>query len=223
LFNFFGSRRDESIVTAASFLLLACGTAQSVELVVGGGFESPIVGAPASYLLDATPTGWTGTGDLVSQGYAGSVSSGHDNQWLDLNPDTSAGTGISQTVHVTGGTTYDFSFIYNGGGGGSTTQISYSIGGLLTGAVSTAALNVYGGSPWQTFDSSFTPAATADLTLSFLPNGTWSGGFIDAVSLSTPITGAVPEPSTWAMMLLGFVGLGFMAYRRKPKPALITA
>jgi hypothetical protein len=25
----------------------------------------------------------------------------------------------------------------------------------------------------------------------------------------------VPEPSTWAMMLLGFAGLGFMAYRRK--------
>jgi hypothetical protein len=31
---------------------------------------------------------------------------------------------------------------------------------------------------------------------------------------------AVPEPSTWAMILLGFVGLGFMAYRRKSKPAL---
>lgn len=28
--------------------------------------------------------------------------------------------------------------------------------------------------------------------------------------------GAVPEPSTWAMLLLGFGGLGFMAYRRKP-------
>jgi PEP-CTERM motif len=27
---------------------------------------------------------------------------------------------------------------------------------------------------------------------------------------------AVPEPSTWAMMLLGFAGVGFMAYRRKP-------
>lgn len=26
---------------------------------------------------------------------------------------------------------------------------------------------------------------------------------------------AVPEPSTWAMMILGFCGLGFMAYRRK--------
>jgi hypothetical protein len=27
--------------------------------------------------------------------------------------------------------------------------------------------------------------------------------------------GAVPEPATWAMMILGFVGVGFMAYRRK--------
>jgi PEP-CTERM motif len=25
---------------------------------------------------------------------------------------------------------------------------------------------------------------------------------------------AVPEPSTWAMMLLGFVGLGFTGYQR---------
>jgi hypothetical protein len=39
----------------------------------------------------------------------------------------------------------------------------------------------------------------------------------------TPITTAVPEPSTWAMMLLGFAGIGFMAYRRKSKPALMAA
>jgi PEP-CTERM motif-containing protein len=34
---------------------------------------------------------------------------------------------------------------------------------------------------------------------------------------------AVPEPSTWAMMILGFAGIGFMAYRRKSKPALMAA
>jgi hypothetical protein len=34
---------------------------------------------------------------------------------------------------------------------------------------------------------------------------------------------AVPEPSTWAMLLLGFAGIGFMAYRRKSKPALMVA
>jgi hypothetical protein len=40
-----------------------------------------------------------------------------------------------------------------------------------------------------------------------------------------PVTGlnvsAVPLPSTWPMMLLGFAGLGLMAYRRKPKPTLM--
>lgn len=29
------------------------------------------------------------------------------------------------------------------------------------------------------------------------------------------VTGAVPEPSTWAMMIFGFCGLGFLAYRRR--------
>lgn len=37
------------------------------------------------------------------------------------------------------------------------------------------------------------------------------------------LTAAVPEPSTWAMMVLGFAGVGFMAYRRKSKPALMAA
>ena len=31
---------------------------------------------------------------------------------------------------------------------------------------------------------------------------------------------AVPEPTTWAMMLLGFAGIGFLAYRRRPQPAV---
>lgn len=39
----------------------------------------------------------------------------------------------------------------------------------------------------------------------------------------TPSVASVPEPSTWAMMLLGFVGLSFAAYCRKPKSALMAA
>ena len=34
---------------------------------------------------------------------------------------------------------------------------------------------------------------------------------------------AVPEPSTWAMMILGFAGVGFMAYRRKNQPSVRVA
>jgi hypothetical protein len=31
---------------------------------------------------------------------------------------------------------------------------------------------------------------------------------------------AIPEPSTWAMLILGFFGVGFMAYRRKGQATL---
>jgi hypothetical protein len=37
-----------------------------------------------------------------------------------------------------------------------------------------------------------------------------------------PPVPAVPEPSTWAMMILGFAGVGFMAYRRC-KHAMLAA
>jgi hypothetical protein len=35
----------------------------------------------------------------------------------------------------------------------------------------------------------------------------------------------VPEPSTWAMMILGFTGIGFTGYRRSRKstPAFTAA
>jgi hypothetical protein len=47
-----------------------------------------------------------------------------------------------------------------------------------------------------------------------------TGGGSETVQLTIDATvGSVPEPSTWAMMLLGFAGLGFMSYRRKAIPA----
>jgi hypothetical protein len=44
-----------------------------------------------------------------------------------------------------------------------------------------------------------------------------------SLTFSAGIANGVPEPSTWAMMILGFAGVGFMTYRRKSKPALIAA
>jgi len=35
-----------------------------------------------------------------------------------------------------------------------------------------------------------------------------------------PLTESVPEPSTWAMMILGFAGVGFLAYRRRSQAAV---
>lgn len=104
--------------------------------------------------------------------------------------------------------------------------------------------------PFTTFDFKFTNEAITGVTVDplsaadFLPNTTspntgltlvgpneftvdaagdnpvyLSKLIIDVSFASTP---AVPEPSTWAMMLLGFASLGFMAYRRKSKPALLA-
>lgn len=38
---------------------------------------------------------------------------------------------------------------------------------------------------------------------------------------ATGFVEAIPEPSTWAMLILGFVGLGFMSYRSRSKAALL--
>jgi hypothetical protein len=61
------------------------------------------------------------------------------------------------------------------------------------------------------------------------PNGVKVGVDEDALKLKGVIAAAatvnlsvaaVPEPSTWAMMILGFFGVGFMAYGRQKKTNL---
>jgi hypothetical protein len=43
------------------------------------------------------------------------------------------------------------------------------------------------------------------------------------VSADVALTAAVPEPSTWAMMILGFFGVGSLAYRRSRKRERVLA
>lgn len=50
-----------------------------------------------------------------------------------------------------------------------------------------------------------------------------AGGFyVNDIEVNDPVA-SVAEPSTSAMMILGFAGVGFMAYRRKSMPALMAA
>jgi PEP-CTERM motif len=54
--------------------------------------------------------------------------------------------------------------------------------------------------------------------------GTVSGTrYVEVSADIHPLATAVPEPSTWAMMILGFAGIGFMAYRRKSRVPLAAA
>jgi hypothetical protein len=79
----------------------------------------------------------------------------------------------------------------------------------------------YGATSFGTFTPtlSWTQVTETFVALSATPlvfagtilDGDHSSG-IDNITIS-----AVPEPSTWAMMILGFFGVGFAAYRRKSK------
>lgn len=80
----------------------------------------------------------------------------------------------------------------------------------------TSLLSIEGGgfSGWKTSTMTFT-ATTGTELLSFLASATASGAppfmLLDNVSLAA----AVPEPSTWAMMLGGVGLMGFVARRRR--------
>jgi len=47
------------------------------------------------------------------------------------------------------------------------------------------------------------------------PASSYTINLVDQNGDQMTVSSAVPEPSTWAMMMLGFLGVGFMAYRRK--------
>src|SRR5258705_8396954 len=75
-----------------------------------------------------------------------------------------------------------------------------------------------GNNPWITYSGSLSMApgtyqirfAETDNVLFFQQGG-------DNASINL---GAVPEPSTWAMMILAFAGIGFMVYRRSRKSTM---
>jgi hypothetical protein len=64
-------------------------------------------------------------------------------------------------------------------------------------------------------------SATLGTTASYDVNTPFNG--IYSITAIPSAASGVPEPSTWTMMILGFAGVGYSAYRRKSKPTLTTA
>jgi PEP-CTERM motif len=123
------------------------------------------------------------------------------------------GTEILTLVTNPGGGTSPFFFSSDGGDhfSADTAVPPDAIAGLLF-AIGTTT-------PVSGEDPLFNLFANADGTFSEVLDGTVGGiRFFDNNGSSITLTAAVPEPSTWAMMILGFCGVGFMAYRRKQNP-----
>ena len=107
--------------------------------------------------------------------------------------------------------------------GATTNQFQVSLGGDVqdTSRVDVASRGFTG---WMTDTMTFT-AASASEVLSFVSEGGGTAlppvALLADVSLTGDVPGAVPEPATWAMMGMGFAGLGLMAYRRGRKALAI--
>jgi hypothetical protein len=137
--------------------------------------------------------------------------------FVALDGDPAASGAISQTL--TGleiGKTYTLTFDWAASQlrnrtGPTTEQLAVSFGGqtFSTAVVSVPSEGFVG---WNVVTMFFTPTSTTQ-TLRFLSIGTPTGlppmAALDGVSLT------VPEPATWAMMLVGFGGIGAMIRRRR--------
>ena len=66
----------------------------------------------------------------------------------------------------------------------------------------------------------FTKTTSVDVTAPFSVTEEFtvkSNGFAGAANNTIDLSGTVPETSTWAMLVLGFMGLGYTAFRRSAK------
>jgi len=208
----------------------------SAGVLFADGFESPVVtpGAFQNFNTGTTFGPWTVVGPQVSIVSTTFTQNGisfvaqQGNQWLDLTGDgaNSTADGVKTTLATTIGQAYNLSF-YVGNvvdpGPNGIFGTSSTVDVLVNGSMALAATNSAGtGSAslvWQQFSLAGV-ATTNSTTFAFL-NGDPSGDNSNGLDNIVITTGAVPEPSTWAMMILGFVGLGFMAYRRKQNGAPI--
>ncbi|WP_394763868.1 PEPxxWA-CTERM sorting domain-containing protein [Phenylobacterium sp.] len=112
---------------------------------------------------------------------------------------------------------YDYAFAQQTGFDGATTQnLKVSLGNFNSTTPNLVLAN-HGFSGWTT--ATFNIVATAATeTLSFYSVATPQQPPFALVG-SVSLKGAVPEPATWAMMLVGFGGLGAMIRKRRAATA----
>jgi len=214
-------RHATAMVALASALSIAAlgGAAHAANLISDGDFSSPITGGSGSWGLFANGAvgAWMNDNhDLLEVGNSGTYVLPCDNggcQNLEVNANTFDTD--SQTVTLTAGKHYDLSWDYGGRPGGGPQILDVSFGGNAL----TSDTGSYG--VWS--HNSFLVTGTGnpeDLVFaSEVTGGLPSyGNEITNVSLV-----AVPEPATWAMMLMGLFGLGaVMRTERRRQSSAIT-
>ncbi|QMW23109.1 PEPxxWA-CTERM sorting domain-containing protein [Sandaracinobacteroides saxicola] len=217
---------------AIAALLLGATGAQAANLVVNGDFEAGNTGFSSGYTYIAP----AGQFSLYPEGaYTVDTNANNvHNQWASYGDHTSGSgnylivngaiqSGVtvweSGPIAVTGGTNYFFeAFASNmccGGFTGAASNLTFSV----IGDVSSAVLNTYTtGAPgvWQGFSNQWNSGGNSSVVLRLINGSTdFSGNDFAVDDINFGTTSMVPEPATWAMMILGFGLVGSAMRRRK--------
>jgi hypothetical protein len=178
--------------------------AEVLTLTTTNGFAT----CPASGCGTITLTGGAAGSTTLDVLYSANTGFLFHGDVVSLNLDVTSGTtftiaaGSVPTTTATSGTEDgfgSFDFVASIGANNSTATGSFEI--VLTGGTFVSPLLI-ANDKGETFAAQMGACTTSACT--YFSNT----GFVSGMS-------AVPEPSTWAMSILGFAGVGFMAYRRK--------
>lgn len=188
-----------------------------------GNFLAPTNVATAGYTIYLTDTSGSLFG-LISQ-TGGSAVGPFANLYFDLNPTVGDGSDLGFKMGLNGVTAFipgldgqpGFSTLVNPSlfntasvtANGLTTFEFRLSNSLFTSAIQ--GLNYYSG---QTFEPLVTLRLSQSLSYSVAGGPTYREDRLGTVAVSAR-TGAVPEPASWAMMLIGFGGIGIALRRRR--------
>ena len=220
------------LLSTAIVLGLLSAPAPGANLIANGSFESPAIPTQFVNYSVGSPglPNWTiigPAGQSVSQvrsDFAGNppfVFPAQDgNQWIDLTGfNNNVPAGVAQTVATTAGADYSISFWVGNVSGGlfgtsSTVLVELSQGGGGSCTNSAPGLTL----TWLRCAVEFT-AVGSSTTISFRngdPANDHSNG-LDNISVDL-VQAVVPEPATWAMLIMGFGLVGGSMRRRSSAP-----
>ena len=208
---------------AVAVMVFVAAPASAAELVSNGGFEHP-TGLNAGWNHSVSSTLFVQSGGAAHSGDYGLQFADNGTYLSDY---------VAQSLDTVVGETYHYSYWFGAAGeDGEPSNFFATLGTEIIGNFG------YGGSyDYQHVFGDF--VATSDqTTIMFTAYNTWGLFVLDDVSVTGPLAGeidlpgggsthpiggnGVPEPQTWALMLLGFGGIG-MALRRRNAGALAVA
>jgi hypothetical protein len=222
-------RTCTAVALAAALLGAASSASAAVNLVTNGDFSAGNTGFGSDYTFsvgNTTPPAVYDIDDDPNDGHPAFTSYG----------DHTTGTGLMMVVNgsevpnqrvwyengisVAANTNYYFSTWISSAHPVSPAKLNFSINGGAIGATFNASSTT---GVWQQFFTVWNSGANATANIALTnQNLAFSGNdfALDDISLSTARPG-VPEPASWALMILGFGAAGSMLRRRRGNLAFV--